>query len=213
MNHDLVSEVIFTNDEAFSRINIKVARMMLCVCKNAKLNKNIKMSFDKVKIDAYCKQIKSLSTKKTRAFLSNVLYDNMDIPHSSFRTNVIKIKLKLLKENAYVLEGVEKGLIIEQLQNLIKYYKKLEEINSIVSNLGVDVTNITEEDGEIYGDDDDYIAEEYNKIKISTIFKFNAYSMNMLFNKMTENAILKIVCSDHYDKMWSDHKKTPFLFA
>ena len=35
----------------------------------------------------------------------------------------------------------------------------------------------------------------------------------LLFNdKMTEEAILQYVCSDHYDKNWMKHKEVSFIF-
>ena len=49
LNHYLLSEVIFTNDEAFAEIDVEKARMMLCVCKNAKNNRNIKACIDNAK--------------------------------------------------------------------------------------------------------------------------------------------------------------------
>jgi transcriptional regulatory protein LevR len=64
LNHALISEVIFTNDEAFSDVEIEKAKMILCVCKNAKQNKNIKKSFDKVKIQRHCKYFTLISSKK-----------------------------------------------------------------------------------------------------------------------------------------------------
>ena len=40
---EVLSEVIFANDEAFYGIDVEKAKMILCVCKNAKNNKNIKI--------------------------------------------------------------------------------------------------------------------------------------------------------------------------
>ena len=65
-NYDLLSEVIFTNDIAFTDIDIEKAKMMLCICKNAKNNKNIQISFDKAKVYTYFKQIRAISIKKGR---------------------------------------------------------------------------------------------------------------------------------------------------
>ena len=47
INYELLSELIFTNDEIFTDINIKKAKIIARVCKLAKINKNIKMSYDK----------------------------------------------------------------------------------------------------------------------------------------------------------------------
>ena len=215
-NHTLLIEVIFTNDEAFSQIAIKKAKMMLCVCKDAKNNKNIKISFENAKkINAYSKILKLITTKKANSLYEYVLQDDMRIPMSSYREKVIKIKMELLKENMCVIEGVKKDMIIEQLQNIIKYYKKINKLLAIVSNLGInveridDITNITGEDGDICESDPEYGMEDYHRHFISTIFKYNAYCMNMLFNyKITEDNekdIIIYICSDYYDKNWMKH--------
>jgi len=73
-NYELLSEIIFTNDEIFTDINIKKAKIIAGVCKLAKSNKNIKLSYDKCKIDIYYKQIMFLSIKKTeKEFDENIL--------------------------------------------------------------------------------------------------------------------------------------------
>ena len=190
---------------------------------DAKNNKNIKISFENAKkINEYSKMLKLNTAKKANSLYEYVLQDNMRIPMSSYRKKVIKIKMELLKENASVIEGVKKDMIIEQLQNIIKYYKKNNKLFEIVSNLGInvegidDITNITGEDGDICEGDPEYEMEVYNRHFISTIFKYNAYCMNMLFNdKITEDNekdIIIYVCSTLYDKNWMNYDETPFIF-
>ena len=220
MNHALISEVIFTNDEAFSHIAIKKARMMCCVCKDAKHNKNIKLSFDnQKKIDAYCKQLKSITAKKTRSLLEYVMPMYMRIPGSSYSKKVFEIKTRLAKENASVSKGVKNGMIIEQLQNMIEYCEEYNKLSSIVSNLGIDIEGITDFtdiqgfDADICEEDEGYMSVIFNRMDITTIFKYNAYCMNMLFNdKMKEKAIVLYVCSDYYDINWMDYEKVPLIF-
>ena len=65
INYELLSELIFTNDETFTDINIKKAKIIARVCKTARYNKNIKMSYDICKINIYHKQIMFLSIEKT----------------------------------------------------------------------------------------------------------------------------------------------------
>lgn len=205
LNHALLIDVIVTNNEAFSQIAIKKAKMMLCVYKDEKNNKNIKISFENaIKINEYSRILKLITAKKANSLYEYVLQDDMRIPMSSYREKVIKIKMELLKENMYVIEGVKKNMIIEQLQNIIKYYKKINKLLEIVSNLGInveridDITDITGEDGDICESDLEYEMENYHRHFISTIFKYNAYCMNMLFNyKITEDNekdIIKYVC-------------------
>ena len=66
MNHDLLSEIIFANDTAFADIDSKKARMLLCASKMAQNNKNILTSIDSEKAKKFCKEIKTLSYKKSK---------------------------------------------------------------------------------------------------------------------------------------------------
>jgi ribosomal protein S17 len=221
LNHSLISEVIFTNDEAFSQIASTKARMMLCVCKDAKNNKNIQISFEnEKKINKYSRFLKSITEKKAKSLYQYVVQDDLRIPVSSYRKKVIKIKTELLKENAAVIEGVKKDLIIQQLQLIIDYYKKIDKMMEIVSNLGIDVdyiddiTKIDGDDGDICESDPEYEMVNLDSHFIGTLFKYNAYCMNMLFNdKMTEEATLQYVCSDDYDNNWMiKYQKTHLIF-
>jgi hypothetical protein len=219
LNHSLISEVIFTNDEAFSQIASTKARMMLCVCKDAKNNKNIQISFEnEKKINEYSRLLKTITAKKAKSLYQYVFQDDLRIPESSYREKVIKIKTGLLKENTVVIEGVKKDFIIQQLQFIIEYKKRINKMMEIVSNLGIDVdeiddiTDIGGEDGDICEGDREYEMEDYHRHFIGTLFKYSAYCMNMLFNdKMTEDAMLQYVCSDHYDKNWMNHKEVAFI--
>ena len=202
MNHALISEVIFTNDEAFTEVDIVKARMMLCVCKNAKHNKNIKLTFDKVKIQKYCKQITTLSSKKANNMLTcfTIMKTNGESDlyiTSAYKARVMKIVTNLLKEETYIIEGVKKEMIIEQKRNIQKYITILEKI---VSNY-----MIYEEI-----DEDDHLLEEWNRLEVTTTFKYNSYLLNMLVNHKKEKDIIKQISSKHYDKKWWTF---PFIFT
>jgi signal-transduction protein with cAMP-binding, CBS, and nucleotidyltransferase domain len=45
INYELMSELIFTNDEVFDYIDINTAKILTCLCKNANSNKNVKLAF------------------------------------------------------------------------------------------------------------------------------------------------------------------------
>ena len=240
LNHALVSEVIFTNDEAFSEVEIEKAKMMLCVCKDAKNNKNIKKSFENAKnakkINMYCSMLKKITEMKTRSLYEYIDQYNMRIPMSSYRKNVFKIKTKLLEENACVIEGVKQAIIKKQLHNIIECYKRLDKMRAIVepivSKYGIefdidvdgiaDITDITDEVIDmcrLYDEYENYEMEDFKRYNISILFKYYAYCMNMIFNdKMTkdsedaEEAIILYICGDFYDKNWMEHEKVPFIF-
>ena len=215
LNHDLLSEVIFTNDESFSEVDIGKAKMMLCVCKNAKRNKNIKMSFDKVKIEKFCRQIKTISTKKAKKELYNRAVEELegDTDLNIKRTHkakVMKIIANVLKENQYIIEGVKERMIVEQILNTEKYYNELTKAVEVITRLGIDMYNITDEDRELCNEDDEYISIKYNRVEIATIFKYNSYWLNMLFDHKKEKEIIEYISSDHYDNIWWN-SKTPTI--
>ena len=64
MSYELLSEIIFINDTTFANIDIQKARMLMCVCKTARHNKNIQMSFIKDTANKYCMRIKAITKKK-----------------------------------------------------------------------------------------------------------------------------------------------------
>jgi hypothetical protein len=215
LNNALLSEVIFTNDEAFTSVDIEKAKMMLCVCKNAKHNKNIKMSFDKVKIEKFCRQIKIISTKKAKKELYNRLAEELegDTDLNIKRTHkakVMKIISNVLKENQYIIEGVKERMIIEQILNTEKYYNELTKAVSVITRLGIDMNNITDEDREVCNEDDEYVSIKYNRVEIATIFKYNSYWLNMLVNPKKEKEIIEYISSEHYDTVWWN-SKTPTI--
>jgi hypothetical protein len=215
LNNALLSEVIFTNDEAFTSVDIEKAKMMLCVCKNAKHNKNIKMSFDKVKIEKFCRQIKIISTKKAKKELYNRLAEELDGDTDlnikrTHKARVMKIITNVLKENQYIIEGVKERMVIEQILNTEKYYNELTKAVTVITRLGIDMNNITDEDREICNEDDEYVSIKYNRVEIATIFKYNSYWLNMLVNPKKEKEIIEYISSEHYDTVWWN-SKTPTI--
>jgi len=215
LNNALLSEVIFTNDEAFTSVDIEKAKMMLCVCKNAKHNKNIRMSFDNAKIERFCRQIKIISTKKAKKELYNRLAEELegDTDLNIKRTHkakVMKIISNVLKENQYIIEGVKERMIIEQILNTEKYYNELTKAVSVITRLGIDMNNITDEDREVCNEDDEYVSIKYNRVEIATIFKYNSYWLNMLVNPKKEKEIIEYISSEHYDTVWWN-SKTPTI--
>lgn len=204
MNHDLLSEVVFTNDKAFSDVDIDKAKMMLCVCKNAKQNKNIQWSIDDEKIKSYCKQITTLTSKKANYMLNYFAIRKLngesvlDIT-KSYKARVMKIVKKLLNEDSGIIEAVKEEVIAEQRRNIDKYIVILEKI---VSN------------HMIYDeiDEDDHILEECNKNEIVTIFKYNSYILNMITNHEKNNEIIMVISSEHFHNTWWHTKQSPFIF-
>jgi transcriptional regulator len=122
----------------------------------------------------------------------------------------MKIIANVLKENQYIIEGVKERMIIEQILNTEKYYNELTKAVEVITRLGIDMYNITDEDRELCNEDDEYISIKYNRVEIATIFKYNSYWLNMLFDHKKEKEIIEYISSDHYDNIWWN-SKTPTI--
>ena len=206
INHELLSEIIFTNDEIFTNINIKKAKIIARVCKLAKFNKNIKMSYDKCKIDIYHKQIMFLSMEKTeKEFVNGGKFDvntgamKLNI-NKKYKRKVYNIIINLLKENEYIVDGVKEKMVAEQKKNISKYYIKLKVKRAIVM-----VYNNTDDDydADTFEDDDEYNEVEFEIAHIITMFKYNAYFINMLSKTLViEKDVIHYISSKYFTKNW-----------
>jgi len=215
-NYELLSEIIFTNDEIFTDINIKKAKIIAGVCKLAKSNKNIKLSYDKCKIDIYYKQIMFLSIKKTeKEFDENILDEetgsmNLNI-NKKYKKKIYNIIINLLKENDYIVEGVKEKMVAEQNKNISNYIIKLTKKVSIIMAYNTN-NNFTDNDNDagMYQDDDDYNNIEFEIAFIITIFKYNSYFINMLSKTLVnEKNVISYISSKYFTKNWH---KIPIIF-
>ena len=207
LNHALISEVIFTNDEAFSEVEIEKAKMMLCVCKNAKQNKNIKKSFDDVKIKKHCKCITLISSKKAEYMLTHYWQKNSDLrlgKNHLYKERIMKIVAYLLKGDVDVLEGVKKEMIVEQERNIDKYRVILEEMVAKYKDGYVDEDEYSE---------DEYSEYEYNIMELITIFKYNAFILYMLYNHEKEKEIIEYISSESFHRTWWHSRHATMKFG
>ena len=207
INYELLSEIIFTNDTTFTDINIKKARIIARVCKTARYNKNIKMSYDKCKINIYLKQIMFLSMEKTEKEFVNG--GKIDVNTGAMKLNINKkykrmiynIIINLLKENEYIVEGVKKKMVAEQKKNISKFYIKLQ----IKHNIIIAYNNNTDDDydADTFEDDDEYNEVEFEIAHIITMFKYNAYFINMLSKTLViEKDVIHYISSKYFTKNW-----------
>lgn len=222
MNHDLLSEIIFVNDTAFADIDSKKARMLLCASKMAQNNKNILTSIDSEKAKRFCKEIKALSYKKAKKTIYEwneaYLEDEADEAGETgeedltideeYRTKVEDIIANISKESKYVADTIKKVICTEQGLRVDKIIKSLKGSISIIVNLGIDMENITDEDRYMCLDDYDYVREKEQRVKITMVFKYNAYFLNTLFNNgVSEDTIVKYINNkqqeDYYKKLSS----------
>ena len=212
INYELLSELIFTNDEIFTDINIKKAKIIARVCKLAKINKNIKMSYDICKINIYHKQIMFLSMEKTeKEFVNGGKFDEntgamkLNI-NKKYKRKIYNIIINLLKENEYIVEGVKEKMVIEQKKNIKNFYIKVRVKHAIV----MAYNNNTDDDSDTFEDDDEYNNVEFEIAFIITMFKYNSYFINMLSKTLVnEKDVIDYISSKYYTNNWY---KIPIIF-
>jgi hypothetical protein len=217
IDYKLISEIIFTNDTTFTDIDIKNAKIIARVCKLARFNKNIILSFDNFKIDKYYKQIKYLSEKKTKKDVEKyeIPLDErlgaMDLDiNIKYKAKIYNIIINLLKENNYIIEGVKKKMVIEQKNNIKKYVSKLKKMYVFISDIGVDINNITDDERDSLNDYVEYFEVKWDMTEIMTIFKYNSYFINMLsVNLVNEKVVIDFISSEYFTKRW---RKIPIIF-
>ena len=204
INYELLSEIIFTNDTIFTDITMKKAKIIARVCKIARYNKNIKMSYDKCKIDIYHKQIMFLSIEKTeKEFVNGGKFDEntgamkLNI-NKKYKRMIYNIIISLLKENDDVVDGVKEKMVAEQKKNISKYYIKLKVKQAIVM-----AYNTIDDDADTFEDDDEYNEVEFEIAHIITMFKYNAYFINMLSKTFViEKDVIHYISSNYFTKNW-----------
>lgn len=215
-NYDLLSEIIFTNEKAFTDIDIEKAKMILCICKNAKNNTNIQISFDKAKVYTYFKQIRSISIKKGRKMVYKWNAENMegDVDlkiNEEYSAQIANIIAKILKENSYIVSQMKRIMIIEQKMNKENILISLKNIISIIESLGINMENITDDDRIRCNNNYEYTREQLKRVEIITIFKYNAYFINMMFNNnMSENEIIEYISKAYFHDNWY---RLPIVFT
>jgi hypothetical protein len=215
INYSLLSEIIFANDNIFTDIHIKKAKMITYLCKAAKENKNIKISYDRARAAKYCRLVTFISTKKTEKEVWKKDIDEIERSvdlniTDNYKNKIHNIITRLLKENNDVIEYVKDGLVKEQLRNKSRFIKTLKKILSIINNMGIDLNNLQVGDRDLCDDNDEYVNEKYNRVERVTIYKYNTYFINLLNNRSRENYIIEYISSEDYDDNWY---RQPLIFT
>jgi hypothetical protein len=126
INYELLSEIIFMNDLAFNHTDIDTAKSILCSCKNARLNKNIKLSFDRFKVREYFDKIFDIIsqyimyTKKSAYLIKEGITEtnNKDYSITSQLDDIIE---DLKKENVNILDGFRELIVLEFKEFIYNY--------------------------------------------------------------------------------------------
>lgn len=126
INYELMSELIFTNDEVFDCIDIKNAKIISCICKTASLNKNIKLSFDRFKAREYFDKIfdivfNSIIYNNKKAYLIQENISDVDENEFNIINQYDDIIDGLKKENENVHDGFRELIILEFKEYIYNY--------------------------------------------------------------------------------------------
>ena len=205
MSYELLSEIIFMNDTTFANIDIQKARMLMCVCKTARHNKNIQMSFIKDKANKYCMRIKAITKKKVWKEMGIKTADEMMGAYDLNITDDYRAQAKdticdILREDELVITLVRLKMSIEQEKNIETIIKYLKNIISVIQRLGFNLNNITDETRDICENDEEYVIEKYNRVELIARFKYNAYLINTMFNNgISEDTIINYISSEFFD--------------
>jgi hypothetical protein len=138
INYELLSELIFMNDEIFDYVDINMAKIIACTCKTASLNKNIKLSVDRFKAREYFDKIFDVITQyimyiQTSAYIirENISENN----EYSITSQLDDIIDDLKNENKNVLDGFRELIVLEYKEFIYNYENCREDIYDIQYNL------------------------------------------------------------------------------
>jgi hypothetical protein len=127
INFSLLSEIIFTNDVAFNNIDTVTAKMLKCVCKNAGLNKTIKLKLDVYKARYYYEKLYKIINKrfiininKNKNINRNIINKSKNKKDRDIEDFITDFK-EIAKENAVVNDGFRELVVIDYKLSLYDY--------------------------------------------------------------------------------------------
>jgi len=140
INYELISEVLFANDAAFSNIDIKEAKIITYLCKAASSNLNIKLCFDRVKARDYFDKIfdiifNYITYKNKTAYLKREELLETDSKDYGITSQLDEITEGLKKENINVLEGFRELIVLEFKEFIYNYENCRDAFDDIQYNL------------------------------------------------------------------------------
>ena len=131
--------------------------------------------------------------------------------NEEYSAQIANIIADILKENSYIVSQMKRIMIIEQKLNKDKILISLKNIVSIIESLGIDMENITNDDRIICNNNFEYTREQLKRVEIITIFKYNAYFINVMFNNnMSENEIIDYISKAYFHDNWY---RLPIVFT
>jgi hypothetical protein len=140
INHDLLSEIIFTNETIFNNIDINNAKIISCLCKTACLNKNIKLSFDRANAYKYFDKIfdiiiDNLMYKRKEEYMKREELNKIYGEEYSITSRLEEVVSDLKKENINVLYGFRELIVLEFREFIYNYENCNGDSSDIKYNL------------------------------------------------------------------------------
>jgi hypothetical protein len=155
INYDLISEIIFTHDNLFNNLNKDEANVVSSLCKNAKTNKDVMLSVDRVKAYKYLDKIFDIIThhimyKKKVKYMERETLSGGALSGGEFSitSQLEDITEALKKENENVLYGFRELIVMEFKEYKYNYEKARDsfdikynldyciQYNLVINNLG-----------------------------------------------------------------------------
>jgi len=126
INCDLLSEIIFTNESLFNKIDIDNAKIISCICKTARINKNIKLSFDRAKAYEYFDKIfdiviDNLMYKRKEEYMKREELNKIYGEEYSITLRLEEVISKLKEENENVINGFRELIVLELKEYIYNY--------------------------------------------------------------------------------------------
>jgi hypothetical protein len=115
INYELLGEVIMTNDSSFNFVDVNKAKLLLCLCKTASLNKNIKLCLDREKAKEYFLKVYDI--------IVNYLMSRFrsDDKEKERKDDLDEVIADLQKENVNVLDGFRELIVLELKEYIYNY--------------------------------------------------------------------------------------------
>jgi hypothetical protein len=121
----LITEVLFSNEEAFNSVDTQTAMMIRCVCKNARLNKGLQRKRDVYKADEFSNKLTDIIGSfimSKRAYLSCNRYDTCGKDTPVISSNVLeKLAIEVVKENEDVKDGFRELVVLRYKNSKYNY--------------------------------------------------------------------------------------------
>lgn len=121
----LITEVLFSNEEAFNSVDTQTAMMIRCVCKNARLNKGLQRKRDVYKADEFSNKLTDIIGSfimSKRVYLSCNRYDTCGKDTPVISSNVLeKLAIEVVKENEDVKDGFRELVVLRYKNSKYNY--------------------------------------------------------------------------------------------